>query len=93
MRGSRLDMNTKRMTINFNGEEYSARLINVDIPNFSGKRLISIDRLDVALMTKDGCYVSEEARAIDEDVFLYVPESIIVADEKTLVQYVKEMAA
>ena len=93
MRGSRLDMNTKRMTINFNGEEYPARLINVDIPNFSGKRLISIDRLDVALMTKDGCYVSEEARAIDEDVFLYVPESIIVADEKTLVQYVKEMAA
>ncbi len=93
MRGSRLDMNTKRMTINFNGEGYPARLINVDIPNFSGKRLISIDRLDVALMTKDGCYVSEEARAIDEDVFLYVPESIIVADEKTLVQYVKEMAA
>jgi hypothetical protein len=44
-------------------------------------------------MTKDGCYVSEEARAIDEGVFLYVPESMIATDEKTLVQYVKEMAA
>ena len=78
----------KTMTINFAGEEFPARLIDV-----SGKRLISIDRLDVALMTKDGCYVSEEARAIDEGVFLYVPESMIAIDEKTLVQYVKEMAA
>jgi hypothetical protein len=78
----------KMMTINFDGEEYPARLIDV-----SGKRLISIDRLDVALMTKDGCYVSEEARAIDEGIFLYVPEPILVSDEKTLVRYVKEMAA
>lgn len=78
----------KMMTINFDGEEYPARLIDV-----SGKRLISIDRLDVALMTKDGSYVSEEARAIDEGIFLYVPEPILVSDEKTLVRYVKEMAA
>ena len=77
----------KMMTINFDGEEYPARLIDI-----SGKRLISIDRLDVALMTKDGCYVSEEARAIDEGIFLYVPEPILVSDEKTLVRYVKEMA-
>lgn len=76
----------KMMTINFDGEEYPARLIDV-----SGKRLISIDRLDVALMTKDGCYVSEEARAIDEGIFLYVPEPILVSDEKTLVRYVKEL--
>ena len=78
----------KMMTIKFDGKDYPARLIDV-----SGKRLISIDRLDVALMTKDGCYVSEEARAIDEGVFLYVPESMIATDEKTLVQYVKEMVA
>ncbi len=78
----------RTMTINFGGEEYPARLIDV-----SGKRLISIHRLDVALMTKDGCYVSEEARAIDEGIFLYVPEAMIAKDEKTLVQYVKEMAA
>lgn len=76
----------KMMTINFDGEEYPARLIDI-----SGKRLISIDRLDVALMTKDGCYVSEEARAIDEGIFLYVPEPILVSDEKTLVRYVKEL--
>jgi hypothetical protein len=75
----------KMMTINFDGEEYPARL------DVSGKRLISIDRLDVALMTKDGCYVSEEARAIDEGIFLYVPEPILVSDEKTLVRYVKEL--
>ena len=81
------------MTINFAGEEYPARLIDVDIPNYSGKQLVSIDRLDVALMTKDGGYVSEEARAIDEGVFLYVPEPIIVADDKTLMQYVQEMTA
>lgn len=78
----------KMMTINFDGEEYPARLIDI-----SGKRLISIDRLDVALMTKDGCYVSEEARSIDEGIFFYVPESMIAVDEKALVQFVKEMVA
>ena len=78
----------KMMTIKFDGEDYPARLIDV-----SGKRLISIDRLDVALMTKDGCYVSEEARSIDEGIFFYVPESMIAADEKVLAQFVKEMVA
>ena len=78
----------KMMTINFDGEEYPARLIDI-----SGKRLISIDRLDVAIMTKDGCYVSEEARSIDEGIFFYVPESMIAVDEKVLAQFVKEMVA
>lgn len=55
--------------------------------------MISVDSLDVALMTKDGCYVSEEARAVDEKIFVYVPDKMIDAEENTLIQYVKEMVA
>ena len=77
----------------FNGEEYLTRLIALDMPEISGQQLISVDSLDVALMTKDGCYVSEEARAIDEEVFFYVPDKMIDAEENILIQYVKDMVA
>ncbi len=77
----------------FNGEEYPTRLIALDMPEISGQQLISVDSLDVALMTKDGCYVSEEARAIDEEVFFYVPDKMIDAEENILIQYVKDMVA
>ena len=60
----------------FNGEEYPTRLIALDMPEISGQQLISVDSLDVALMTKDGCYVSEEARAIDEEVSLHEGNSL-----------------
>jgi hypothetical protein len=76
-----------------NGEEYPTRLIALDMPEISGQQLISVDSLDVALMTKDGCYVSEEARAIDEEVFFYVPDKMIDAEENILIQYVKDMVA
>ena len=79
--------------LNFDGKEYPTRLIALDMPDISGYQLISVDRLDVALMTRDGCYVSEEARAIDEEVFFYVPDSMIDEDEQTLMRYVKEMVA
>ncbi len=79
--------------LNFDGKEYPTRLIALDMPDLSGYQLISVDRLDVALMTRDGCYVSEEARAIDEEVFFYVPDSMIDEDEQTLMRYVKEMVA
>ena len=77
----------------FTGEEYPTRLIALDMPEISGQQLISVDSLDVALMTKDGCYVSEEARAIDEEVFFYVPDKMIDAEENILIQYVKDMVA
>ena len=79
--------------LRFDGKEYPTRLIALDMPAFTGDQLISVDSLDVALMTRDGCYVSEEAQAIDEEVFFYVPESMIDADEQTLMQYVREMVA
>ena len=79
--------------LNFDGKEYPTRLIALDMPDLSGYQLISVDRLDVALMTRDGCYVSEEARAIDEEVFFYVPDSMIDAEENILIQYVKDMVA
>ena len=77
----------------FNGEDYPTRLIALDMHETSGQQLISVDSLDVALMTKDGCYVSEEARAIDEEVFFYVPDKMIDAEENILIQYVKDMVA
>lgn len=86
-------MGMEKMTIRFDGIDYPARLLEVDLPNISGKHMISVYRLDVALMTKDGQYVSEEARAIDEGIFLYVPDKLIDVDEKQLMQVVKDFAA
>ena len=75
--------------INFQGKEYLAREISIDMKEY----VVSIDTLDVALMTKDGSYVSDEARAIDEGIFFYVPEDKIELDEEALAQYVKEEIA
>ena len=86
-------MGMKKMTVSFAGMEYPARLLELDFPNLSGEHMISVDRLDVALMTKDGRYVSEEARAIDEGILLYVPDKMMDEDEGKLIQYVKEFAA
>ena len=86
-------MGMKKMTIRFDGIDYPARLLEINLPNISGTHMISVDRLDVALMTKDGHYVSEEARAIDEGIFLYVPDKLIDVDEKQLMQVVKDFAA
>ena len=83
----------KMITIKFDGVEYPARLLDLELPNISGKYMISVDRLDVTLMTKDGQYVSEEARAIDEGILLYVPGNLMDVDEKHLMQVVKELAA
>ena len=83
----------KMITIKFDGVEYPARLLDLELSNISGKYMISVDRLDVALMTKDGQYVSEEARAIDEGILLYVPGNLMDVDEKHLMQVVKELAA
>ena len=83
----------KMITIKFDGVEYPARLLDLELPNISGKYMISVDRLDVALMTKDGQYVSEEARAIDEGILLYVPGNLMDVDEKHLMQVVKELVA
>lgn len=83
----------KMIIIKFDGVEYPARLLDLELPNISGKYMISVDRLDVALMTKDGQYVSEEARAIDEGILLYVPGNLMDVDEKHLMQVVKELAA
>ncbi len=86
-------MGMKKLNIRFDGIEYPARLLDLELPNISGKYMISVDRLDVALMTKDGQYVSEEARAIDEGILLYVPGNLMDVDEKHLMQVVKELAA
>ena len=83
----------KMITIKFDSVEYPARLLDLELPNISGKYMISVDRLDVALMAKDGQYVSEEARAIDEGILLYVPGNLMDVDEKHLMQVVKELAA
>ena len=79
------------MTINFDGKEYPAKSILVDVDGTCEECLISVDSLDVALMTKDGAYVSEEARGIDEDIFFFVPDDVIDKDDDALKSFVEEM--
>ena len=78
------------MTIKFDGKEYPARMILLDMEDYTSPLIVSVDSLDVALMTEDGDYVSSRARAVDESIFFYVPEDKIGLSEDELVQYVKE---
>ena len=78
------------MTIKFDGKEYPARMILLDMEDYTSPLIVSVDILDVALMTEEGDYVSSKARAIDESIFFYVPDNKIGLNGKKLVQYVKE---
>ena len=74
--------------IEFDGKEYPTKLLN--IPGF-GERLVSVESLEKSLMDAEGFYASDEALAIDEKIFFYVPDDVINEDEKSLVDFIMEV--
>ena len=58
-------------TVEFAGKTYRTRMVYV---KGFGPRTIAPSSLEDELL-KDGEYVSEEARAIDEDIFYYVDDA------------------
>lgn len=67
-------------SIKFNGLEYP--IINMDIS--IGTVAISVESLNEKLMTKDGDYVSEKARHIDELIYYYVEDRNITLSHELI---------
>lgn len=67
--------------IKFQSIEYVIR--NIDF--VFGNRTIGIKKLNSVLMNENGGYVSDEARAIDENIFYFVEERHLFLNEKSLV--------
>ena len=81
------------MTIKFNGKEYPARKILLNIEGYANPLTISVESLNDELMTEDGEYASSKAKEIDETIYFYVPDDKIMLADEELMQYVKAMAA
>jgi hypothetical protein len=68
-------------TVKFENKTYCIR----DITFPFGERTVGTEKLNDALMTDDGGYVSEEAKLIDESIFYFVEENNLCLQEKELV--------
>ena len=65
--------------IQYNGERYPVRSIYV--PDW-GERVIATESLE-NLLIKDGLFVSDEARNIDDEIFYYVSDDkFSITDEQ-----------
>ncbi len=73
-------------TISYHGHEYPVRV--VDIPGWMKDARISTTGLNDELMNRDGNYVDEEGRAIDEAIFFYVEEQEIEKPEEELAKLI-----
>jgi hypothetical protein len=58
-------------TINFENKEFKVR--EVELPEI-GNVLISTNSLNELLLNEDGGYVSDEAIAVDENIFYFVDD-------------------
>lgn len=67
--------------IKFQGKEYPSIIVNMPF----GESKISSIELNKSLMNLDGSYVSDEARAIDENIFYFVDEKILSFRENLIV--------
>ena len=70
--------------INFEGINYPSVLVRMPF----GERKISIESLNEKLTTKDGRYVSEIARLIDEGIFYFVCEDNLTLEHDNLVNLI-----
>ncbi len=61
-------------TITYKGKEYP--IIEVEIKKY-GVRQIATESLENVLLTEDGIYADDEARAIDESIFFFVEDEYI----------------
>ena len=59
-------------------EEGTFPVRNVAIEGRESELMISTEDLEAVLINEDGGYTSPEARLIDEYIFFYVPERIII---------------
>ncbi len=73
--------------INFNNKEYKVR--EVELPEL-GNVLISTNSLNESLLNKYGAYVSDEAIAVDENIFYFVNDIEIELSDQQLMNLLTE---
>lgn len=66
-------------------KKYPARYIKTKYGCF----IISTENLNKALFDEKKLYISDDARAIDEEVFFFVPEEIINSSNKRIIDFVE----
>lgn len=77
-------------TIMYNGQAFPFREAMVDLNEGEGPIpcRIGCDELVSQLVDNDGKYVSDEARDIDEQIFCYVPASVLAGETEKLLEYI-----
>ncbi len=73
-------------TISYHGHEYPVRV--VDIPGWMKDARISTTGLNDELMNRDGSYVDDEGRTIDEAIFFYVEEEEFNLPDRELINII-----
>ena len=73
-------------SVTFNGKEYPVRDINV---RTFGQRTIAGESLEEALINNKDRYVSEEAKAIDEQIFFFVEDKWLNCGDEQLAAHVE----
>jgi hypothetical protein len=71
-------------TIHFQGINYPSAIVSMPF----GERKISVESLNENLISKDGRFVSENARLIDEGIFYFVSEENITLAHDNLVNLI-----
>ena len=71
--------------LTYNSKEYCCRWIDI----FDKDYLIGPECLEKAILSEDISYASDEAKAIDEMIFFYVPDCFIDAEETFIKSYVQ----
>ena len=72
----------------YGGEKYPCRSVFFHDENVS--YLIATERLEKALLPDGETYASEDVRAIDEQIFCFVPEAMLGQPEEMIEQYISE---
>ena len=72
--------------VRLHGVKYSTR--EITLPEY-GTVTISTEKLSDNLFTEAGDYISNEAKTIDEDIFFFVPEDILLgSSDEELIHFV-----
>ena len=74
--------------ISFLNKSYPVRELFLD--SISLEVTISTSDLNNALMNKDGSYVSESARILDEEIYFFVERNEIELDDIELIKILEE---
>lgn len=72
----------------YNGENYPCR--NIFFRNEGVSYVIATERLEKVLLPDGETYVSEAARAIDEQILFFVPDAMLSQPEEAIESYVSE---